>query len=55
MDKNQKINCNVNSCKYNDRRKGTCTLKQITVEPTPSCDTEFADESLCGNYEYRNQ
>ena len=55
MDKNQKINCNVSSCKHNDRKDSSCKLKQITVEPSPNCDTEFADESICGSYEYKKQ
>ena len=32
MDKNQKINCTVNSCRYNDSEEKICTLSQITVE-----------------------
>ncbi len=55
MEGKQKINCNVESCKFNDRRKCECNLDQITVEPTCDCHTEFADESLCGSYEYRQE
>ena len=52
MDKNQKINCTVNSCKYNDCDTEECTLKQIIVEPIQDCETCTPDESMCGSYEY---
>ena len=43
MDNKQKINCTVNSCKYNNCDSCECTLNQITVEP------------MCGSYEYNEQ
>ena len=52
MDKNQKINCTVNSCRYNNCDKEECTLNQITVEPIQDCETCTPDESMCGSYEY---
>ena len=52
MDKNQKINCTVNSCRYNDSDEKTCTLSQITMEPIIDCETCTPDESMCGCYEY---
>ena len=55
MDKNQKINCNVGSCKFNDTRKCECNLDQITVEPAANYNTKLPDESLCGSYEYRKE
>ena len=52
MDKNQKINCTVRSCKYNNSEKELCNLSQINVEPIDDCDTCECDESRCGSYEY---
>ena len=54
MDKSQKINCTVNSCKYNDCDAEECTLKQIIVEPIQDCETCTPDESMCGSYEYQD-
>ena len=52
MDKNQKINCTVESCKYNDEQAHECALDQITVEPCDDCHTGIPeDESACGSYE----
>ena len=51
-DKKQKINCTVESCKYNDCDKSLCELKQIEVQACPDCSTGKAqDESMCGSYE----
>ena len=52
MDKNQKINCTVESCKYNNTEKEECILKQIIVTPMAECHTKKADESMCSSYEY---
>ncbi len=54
MDKNQKINCTVTSCKYNNTEKELCNLNQITVEPIDDCDTCECDESMCASYEYND-
>lgn len=54
MDKNQKINCTVESCRYNDCDSEECTLKQIKVEPMKDCHTCTPDESMCGSYEYND-
>ena len=51
MDENQKINCTVESCKYNNY-DGRCTLKEIKVTPTDDTYTEESDESMCSSYEY---
>lgn len=51
MDKKQKINCTVDSCKYNDDQKQECELDQIIVEPCDDCNTgDPEDESMCGSY-----
>lgn len=50
MEKNQKINCTVASCKYNDDQKQQCQLEQIIVEPVQGCDTQTPDESMCSSY-----
>jgi len=51
MDKNQKINCSVETCKYNNIDKEECILKQIMVTPMKDCNTKQADESMCSSYE----
>lgn len=47
----QKINCTVESCKFNDGRSRECILKQITVTPVDGVDTANPDESMCSSYE----
>ena len=51
MDKNQKINCTVNSCAYQDNKNNRCTLQTIDIMPKAGCGTKRADESMCGSYE----
>ncbi len=51
MEPNQKINCTVSSCKYNNQEKAKCTLEAIHVAPIDDFDTEAADESMCASYE----
>lgn len=51
MEKNQKINCTVESCIYQDGETKRCTLQAIEVIPTQVCKTRQADESMCGSYE----
>ena len=52
MGKNQKINCTVESCVYQDDETKRCTLQAINVIPTQDCRTKDIDESMCGSYEY---
>lgn len=52
MEKNQKINCTVSSCLYNDEAKCKCMLEEISVEPCSDCNKQEPDESMCGSYEY---
>lgn len=52
MEANQKINCTVSSCKYNNNEKGKCILKSIQVEPIQGKSTTQADESMCASYEH---
>ena len=54
MEENQKINCTVESCRFNDMNKQLCTLSQINVEPCLDCDTTEPDESMCASYEYKH-
>jgi len=54
MNENQKINCTVESCRYNNTEKQQCILKQIVVSPIPDCHTKKCDESMCSSYEYGN-
>ena len=51
MDK-QKINCTVESCKYNNKKCQECELGQIIVTPIIGCDTKQPDESMCSSYKY---
>ena len=53
MDK-QKINCKVETCKFNNLNNQECLLKQITVTQTVNCNTQTPDESMCSNYENDN-
>ena len=52
MEENQKINCTVGSCQYNDCQSNMCTLKQIIVTPTANNHSSDPDESLCSSYKY---
>ncbi|MCI8411582.1 MAG: DUF1540 domain-containing protein [Clostridia bacterium] len=54
MEANQKINCNVSSCKYNNREKGKCILESIQVEPIQGKETAQPDESMCASYRNLN-
>lgn len=37
MEKKQKINCTVGSCRYNDVGRQECKLEQIIVTPVVGC------------------
>jgi len=51
MNSNQKINCTVQSCRYNNNNSKMCELKQIEVKACPGCSSGTAqDESMCGSY-----
>ena len=50
MEKNQKINCTVTSCKYNNNGKQECNLEEIVVTPIIGCETKQPDESMCSSY-----
>ena len=47
----QKINCTVESCKYNNSLKKVCNLKTINVSPVNGVNTAEPDESMCSSYE----
>lgn len=55
MDKNQKINCTVTSCKYNKNQEQECSLEQIIVTPIQDCNTKQPDESMCSSYHYEGK
>lgn len=55
MNDNQKINCTVESCKFNNCEKQMCELKQIVVSPMPDCNTKKCDESMCSSYKYNEK
>lgn len=54
MDNKQKINCTVESCKYNKLDCQECSLKQIVVTPIENCITKQPDESMCSSYKNVN-
>ena len=54
MEKKQRINCTVASCKHNLKQEQECALEQIIVTPTPNCKSENPDESMCSSYKYDN-
>lgn len=48
---NQKINCAVTSCRYNDNAAQWCELQSIVVKPCHDCGNgKPEDESMCGSY-----
>ena len=51
MEKNQKINCTVSSCKYNNQQRQQCNLQTIIVTPVPGVNSTEPDESMCSSYE----
>ena len=55
MEKNQKINCTVTSCKYNDEERQECELQQIIVTPIIGCNTKQSDESICSSYRHEKE
>lgn len=55
MEPNQKINCTVSSCKYNNQEKEKCTLEAIHVAPIEDTQTQTPDESMCASYEYEKE
>lgn len=55
MEENQRINCSVSSCKYNNQKDQLCQLKQIVVTPIQGIETKQADESMCSSYKNANQ
>jgi hypothetical protein len=52
MEKNQKINCSVSSCKYNNSKDRMCILEAIQVAPTSGNQSKNSDESMCTSYKY---
>lgn len=55
MEANQKINCTVSSCKYNNLENQKCTLEAIHVAPTENVNTETPDESMCASYKFNQE
>ena len=51
MENNQKINCTVSSCKYNNNQKQKCKLQSIIVTPAKGVNTQNPDESMCASYD----
>ena len=55
MEENQKINCTVSSCRFNNQEVQRCMLESIQVSPIEECDTMEPDESMCASYEYNEE
>lgn len=55
MEVNQKINCTVTSCKYNNQEKAKCILESIHVAPIVENNTQTPDESMCASYEFEKE
>ena len=51
MEKNQKINCTVSSCRFNNEQRQECNLEAIIVTPVEGVKTQEPDESMCSSYE----
>ncbi len=50
MENKQKINCTVESCRYNNCQNNICELESIIVTPKENTHTENPDESKCSSY-----
>lgn len=55
METDQKINCTVTSCKFNNGKEKRCMLQSIHVAPLENVDTKMPDESKCESYKYEEQ
>ena len=48
---NQRIHCNVESCRYHNTHEQMCDLQAIIVKPCMECcNGKAEDESMCGSY-----
>lgn len=54
MENNQKINCTVSSCRYNNGNEKKCMLESIQVTPTMEKKTKLPDESMCASYKFEH-
>jgi hypothetical protein len=53
-DSSQKINCDVDSCKFNDNDCRICNLDQIKVAANDkSCDCK--DETICDSFKCKKE
>ncbi len=53
MNNNQKINCTVKSCKYNNHINEICELNSIIVTPKTNVNSGKPNESKCSSYELK--
>lgn len=51
MDNKQRINCTVESCRYNNGQKKICELDAIIVTPKENVNSGNPDESKCSSYQ----
>ena len=51
-DKNQKIKCDVDSCKFNNSEEQKCDLEEIKVSSTcDNNDCKCTEETICDSFE----
>lgn len=48
----QIINCNIETCIYNDDESNRCTLKEINISDVLNRHAVKADQSMCCSYKY---
>lgn len=52
LNEEQKISCNVESCKHQETETGCCNLKEIKVSCTCDCnDAKEKDVTVCESFE----
>lgn len=55
LSRNQKINCDVSNCNYNNTKDSSCSLKQIKVSSNcNSEDTTNKKETICDSFDCEN-
>ncbi len=58
MQKEQRIKCDVESCKYQNDKNGKCILEEIQISSNcgcPSNDISDSEETICASFEYQEK
>ena len=56
--KQQKINCNVSSCEYNNCKSSECTLNEIKVSCDYDCNKNNVtekSETICSSFQIKEK